>query len=193
MIDKLLEGNKKFVETEYKENINRFKELESGQSPHSLVITCSDSRVCPEMIFSAGPGEIFVHRNIGNLVPEDEPNIATVLEYAVDHLKVNDIIILGHSECGAMKALMADPHGEYIPGWLKNAEEVLKKVNDMDLPSETDEDKKKVLTEIEVENTKRQTENLKKYRIVKDGIENGSLKVFGVYYKLETGEAELIC
>ena len=105
MIDQLLEGNKKFRETVFKQNFDHYQELAKGQSPPVLWIGCSDSRLQTGHITQMKPGHLFVQRNIGNVAPIHDWNFATVLEYAVKHLKVKDIVICGHSDCGAIKAL----------------------------------------------------------------------------------------
>ncbi len=105
MIDNLLEGNKKFREGFFKENRAVYDELAKGQSPSVLWIGCSDSRLQTGHITQTMPGTLFIQRNIGNVVPIHDWNFATVLEYAIRHLKVKDIVICGHSDCGAIKAL----------------------------------------------------------------------------------------
>lgn len=185
MIEDFLEGNKKFVDEDFKKDEDHYSALSKGQSPKSLWIACSDSRVDPERITSSKMGEMFVHRNIGNLVPEDDLNVATVLEYAVRHLKVRDIVVCGHSNCGAMKALVSerDPEDRHIPAWLEYAEPVLECVG----PGCESPDK---LRSVEIENIRMQVENLKGYEVVKNALEAGDIEVHGVYYNLETGLLE---
>ena len=97
MVERFLEGNRKFIEENFSKDPDHYGKLATGQSPTALWIACSDSRVNPECITSARMGEIFVHRNIGNIVPHGDKNLGTVLEYAVNHLKVKDIVVCGHS------------------------------------------------------------------------------------------------
>ncbi|ADN35813.1 Carbonate dehydratase [Methanolacinia petrolearia DSM 11571] len=184
MIDAFIEGNKKFVEKEFRRKKDHYSSLSKGQSPRSLWITCSDSRVNPERITSAEAGEIFVHRNIGNIVPEDDLNIATVLEYAVNHLKVGQIVICGHSNCGAMKALVSkgSTGDQYIPQWLEEAKPAAENAVSRGCPEK--------MKTLEIENIKHQLENLKKYYMVRDAIDQGRLEVHGMYYDLETGLIE---
>ena len=187
MIEDFLEGNKRFVETDFKQKKDHYAALTKSQSPKALWIACSDSRVDPERITSAEMGEIFVHRNIGNLVPENDLNIATVLEYAVNHLKVKDIVVCGHSNCGAMKALVSDgsPADQYIPGWLENAKIILADVDSNLAPAEK-------MKAIEIANIKQQLKNLKGYYMVNEAIARGDLEIHGIYYDLETGLLEKI-
>ena len=115
MIDKLLEGNRKFREGFFRENLEHYRELTKGQNPSVLWIGCSDSRIQSGHITQAMPGTLFIHRNIGNIAPLHDWNFATVLEYAIRHLKVKDIVICGHSDCGAIKALDKETTDVYIP------------------------------------------------------------------------------
>ena len=109
----LEQGNKKFIETinTNEELRNRRGNLVKGQHPETLVITCSDSRVVPELIFNCSLGDIFVIRTAGNVINEGE--LATV-EYAIEHLKVKRIIVLGHTHCGAVHASMHNEKGRYL-------------------------------------------------------------------------------
>lgn len=187
MIDDFIKGNKIFVEEDFKKNKGHYSALSKGQSPKALWIACSDSRVDPERITSARMGEIFVHRNIGNLVPKDDLNIATVLEYAVNHLKVKDIVVCGHSNCGAIKALVSgcSPEDCYIPKWLENAPSLNRGLDSRNIPAED-------LRDAEIQNIEDQVENLKSYSIVREALDSGSLAVHGLYYNLETGFIEKV-
>lgn len=128
-IDRLLEGALTFRRSVFPENRRLFEELARGQSPRTLFITCADSRISPEMITQTGPGELFVMRNIGNIVPsygEMLGGVSAVVEYAVAAIGVTDIVVCGHTDCGAMKAL-ADPDAAgldtmpTVQSWLHNA------------------------------------------------------------------------
>lgn len=116
-MDNLIKGYRLFLE-----NADRglYRELCNGQKPHTLVIGCSDSRIIPEEIFSAGPGELFVLRNVGNLCCTDNASVAAAIEYAVGHLAVRRAIILAHADCGAVKATCHPDHQEEdgIRSWL---------------------------------------------------------------------------
>ena len=108
--NKLLAGVRRFQQDVYGKNQSLYKEIASRpQRPHTLFITCADSRVSPEILTQAGPGEIFVTRNIGNIVPaygQMLGGVSAVIEYAVLSLDINQIVVCGHSDCGAMKGLM---------------------------------------------------------------------------------------
>ena len=163
--------------------------LVESQHPTVLWIGCSDSRVNAERITHCRAGELFTHRNIGNIVPTHDWNFATVLEYAVRHLKVKDIVICGHSDCGALKALDADMTGDaYIPMWINNAREAQVRVDARrGKPATTPEEKAARKKEIEIENIRLQMEHLRTYPLVTEAEKNGKLEVHGLYYDLNTG------
>ena len=137
MIDKLLLGNLRFRESDFTPNIDYYKELAGSQHPDTLWIACSDSRLQTGHITQARAGELFIQRNIGNIVPIHDWNFATVLEYAVVHLKVSDVVICGHSNCGAIRALDKESTDAYIPLWLNNAREAKTRVDAKIKPPET--------------------------------------------------------
>jgi len=187
MIEKFLEGNRAFVAGDFTDKKSFYASLAKGQSPKVLWIGCSDSRVTPERITSAEAGELFVHRNIGNIVPLSSWSFATVLEYALRHLKVQEIVVCGHSDCGAMKALGKETEDVYIPLWLNNAGEVLAKV-DADvkrLPHPPDERGRRRM--IELENVRLQIAHLKTYPLVRRGEAEGTIRVHGLYFDLDSG------
>jgi len=187
MIDQLLAGNKKFQETVFKDNIQRYSELAKGQKPSVLWIGCSDSRIQTGHITSAAPGVLFIQRNIGNVAPVHDWNFATVLEYAVKHLKVQHIVICGHSDCGAIKALDKETDDVYIPLWLNNATEAKQRVDAKINKPKTPEEIKARSTMIEQENVRLQIEHLKKYPLVKEALTKKAIQVHGMYYNLDTG------
>ena len=127
---RLLSGVQRFRANFYPKRQELFEDLGRQQTPHTLFITCADSRVSPEMITQSEPGELFVCRNIGNIVPgygEMLGGVSAVIEYACEALNVSDIVICGHSDCGAMKGLLAgdNPAMRRMPtvsSWLRNAE-----------------------------------------------------------------------
>ncbi|SEO58148.1 carbonic anhydrase [Luteibacter sp. UNC138MFCol5.1] len=124
----LLKGVEDFSRNVFPETQQLFSELAEGQSPHTLFITCADSRVVPEMITQTQPGELFVCRNIGNIVPgygEMLGGVSAVVEFAVAVLRVRHVVICGHSDCGAMKGLLNPESTKDLPtveAWLRNAQ-----------------------------------------------------------------------
>lgn len=123
-IEKLLLENKAWAAEKVIDDPAFFKRLENVQSPEFLWIGCSDSRVPANEITQTLPGEIFVHRNIANLVLEDDVNALSVLEYAVVHLKVRHVIVCGHYNCGGVKAAMTDQSFGIIDGWIKGIKDL---------------------------------------------------------------------
>jgi carbonic anhydrase len=192
LIDRFLEGNRAFVTGDFAKKKEFYAGLAKGQSPKVLWIGCSDSRVTPERITSAEAGELFVHRNIGNIVPHSSWTFATVLEYAIRHLKVAEIVVCGHSDCGAMKALGRETGDSYIPLWLNHAGEVLAKVEAEigKLPRPPDEKGRRRM--IELENVRAQVAHLKTYPLVKEAEAEGRIRVHGLYYDLETGRVSRV-
>ena len=142
MVDQLFEGNRAFRENDLAPNRAFYEALATGQKPEVLWIGCSDSRITPERFTSAKAGELFVHRNIGNAVPPLDLNAGTVIEYAINHLKVKEIVVCGHSDCGACKALDADlEHDHMIPLWLTNLVPAKVRVDATLAPATTDGEK----------------------------------------------------
>lgn len=192
MFENILKGNREFVEDDYRKNTAFYQALAKGQNPQVLWIGCSDSRVVPERITSLKPGDLFVHRNIGNIIPSNDWSFVTVLEYAIRHLKVKHIVICGHSDCGAMKALDREGDDAYIPLWLNNAREAKERVDRKLGIVTTQEAMKQRKKMIELENIRLQTEHLKKYPIVARALEKGDISVHGVYYDLESGQISVV-
>jgi carbonic anhydrase len=187
LLDKFLEGNRAFVTGDFAKKREFYAGLARGQNPKVLWIGCSDSRVTPERITSAEAGELFVHRNIGNIVPHSSWTFSTVLEYAIRHLKIEEIVVCGHSDCGAMKALGKETGDAYIPLWLNHAAEVLPKVDAeiKKLPNPPDEKGRRRM--IELENVRVQVAHLRTYPPVKKAEAEGRIRVHGLYYDLESG------
>jgi len=140
----LLDGYKRFRSGRYKQDADKYAALSQGQSPKSMIIACADSRVDPTTIFDAGPGDLFVVRNVANLVPpftsKDTVSVGSALEYAVKNLRVKDIIVLGHAHCGGVAALcqkiindknagVKESSTDFIESWVDIAKPGLSKVN----------------------------------------------------------------
>jgi carbonic anhydrase len=187
MIDKLLSGNVKFQNTLFKQNHERYSELVKGQQPPVLWIGCSDSRLQTGHITNTQPGTLFMHRNIGNMVPANDWSLATVLEYGIKHLKVKDIVICGHSDCGAIKALDKDLDDVYVPHWLNNAIEAKQRIDATIKKPSTPKEQKDRSRMIEQENVRLQIEHLKTYQIIKNALKTKQIEIHGLYYDLETG------
>jgi carbonic anhydrase len=124
MFDKIFENNKKWIADKLSVDPDYFTKLASGQHPEFLYIGCSDSRVTAEDLMGVQPGEVFIHRNIANLVVSTDNNINAVVQYAVAHLKVKYIIICGHYECGGIKAALNPSDMGQLNSWLQTLRDV---------------------------------------------------------------------
>jgi carbonic anhydrase len=196
-LEKLAKSHKEFKEKYLSEYATRFQELAvKGQSPKVLFISCSDSRVIPNLITHTNPGDLFIDRNVGNLVPPFQPGsectaVSASIEYAVAHLQVEDIIVCGHSFCGACKALYeeSDPNDtktEHLTRWLEYAKE--SKLSALAMVGR--EDKDALLRATERFNVIAQLKNLLSYHVVQDALEEGKLFIQGWYYHIESGDLE---
>ncbi len=189
------EGYKTFLNEYFKENKELFKELEGGQNPHTMVITCSDSRINPALIFNAEPGEIFIARNIGNVVPPYGEYIGgstqAAIEYAVNALNVPRIAVIGHSHCGACAHLYhehkeEEPHLHHVEKWLKH---LLPAKNAAML--EVHHNKKKNIFELtEKHNVVISLQRLMEYPYIQKRLLNDEIEVVGLWYDFVTGKVE---
>jgi carbonic anhydrase len=190
VMERLIEGFDHFRRHMTTEQRELFARLASGQTPHTMFITCADSRVMPEMIFEAQPGDLFVYRNVGNIVPPYAQHVSGVvaaIEYAVTALKVQHIVICGHSDCGAMKALQnpASLKGKpSVEQWLKHAD-VARYVVAENSPTIHGEEGLRYLTE---ENVVGQIEHLRTLPAVAAAMANGSLRIHGWIYDIAKTE-----
>jgi len=181
---KLIEGNKRFSLSKKFEDPEYFKKLSLGQTPEYLWIGCSDSRVPANEVTSTSSGEIFVHRNIANLVVHTDMNMLSVLEYAVKYLKVKHIIVCGHYGCGGVKASMSNEFHGFVDNWLMNIKDVYNK-NTNELERITDLDKRADrLTELSVIE---QVRNLAKTTIVQEAWKERTLHLHGWVYGINNG------
>ena len=181
----LLEGNQKWVEERLKEDPEFFHTLAKGQSPQVLWIGCSDSRVPANEITRTRPGEIFVHRNIANMVVHTDMNMLSVLDYAVNVLQVRHVIVCGHYGCGGVKAAMGNQQFGLIDNWLRNIKDVYR-LHAKELDSITDEEERfNRLVEI---NVMEQVLDLTKTSIIQNAWRERNLPyVHGWVYSLQTG------
>ena len=183
--EQLLENNKKWVENSLALDPNYFADLAKGQSPPLLWIGCSDSRVPANEIVGAKPGEVFVHRNIANMVVHSDMNMLSVLDYAVNVLKIKHVIVCGHYGCGGVKAAMGNQSVGIIDNWLRHIKDEYR-LHDKYLNSIEDETERfNAFVEI---NAKEQVYNLAKTSIVQNAWKNGQdLMLHGWVYGLNSG------
>ena len=114
MIEEFLSGNRRFIDEEFSKNSAYYSDLAESQHPKILWIGCSDSRVSEDVITNSKPGSIFVHRNVANIVAFNDINIASIIEYGVTHLKIPDIVVCGHYNCGGIQAMLDGVEEHYI-------------------------------------------------------------------------------
>ncbi len=183
-IKKIFANNKKWVSKQLELNENYFKNLSKGQSPEFLCIGCSDSRVSAETITGLKPGDVFIHRNMGNLVPNTDLNVMSVINYAVDHLKVKHIVVCGHYYCGAVQAAMQPMDMGIINPWLRNIRDVYR-LHKTELNNISDEEQKyKRLVEL---NVKEQCLNVLKTAVVQKAYNNNKIQVHGWVWDMHSG------
>ena len=192
-VTKFLDGIEIFQQQHFGENPELASTLVDGQKPQALLIGCCDSRVDPAVLLDCDLGDLFILRNIANLVPpylksNEYHGVSSSLEYAVCHLEVSDIIILGHSECGGIEALMESANsgetGEFIGRWVNIAASARDKVL-QDLPEESQE---KQARACEKEAILVSLKNLMTFPWVKDRVSKGQLSLHGWYYNIGTGQ-----
>ncbi|MFM8536496.1 MAG: carbonic anhydrase [Planctomycetaceae bacterium] len=191
MISELLEGNARFVTGEFRPNEAYYRSIAARQSPKVLWIGCSDSRVSEDVITASKPGTMFVHRNIANIVAFNDVNIASILEYAVVHLKIEDIIVCGHTRCGGIAAIEDGVHENYIADWLcistgaKEAADRIAAGRNL-----TRDEKLAILT---AENVKLQIKHLRNLALIRNRHEHGTLpRIHGWLYRVENGQIEVL-
>ena len=195
VLKELKAGIRKFQTEIYPENQATYvKAVSEPQKPHALFITCADSRIDPELITQSGPGDLFVTRNVGNLVPaygEMLGGVSAVIEYAVSALKVQHVVICGHSDCGAMKGLLAPESLEKLPtvkSWLTNAHAALSVAASLAEPDEKPKDLLRRLTE---ENVLLQMQHLRTHPSVAGAMAREELTISGWVYDIGKGEVRI--
>ena len=182
--ERLLTGNKQWAKDKLKDNPDFFKNLTRGQNPEYLWIGCSDSRVPANEITNTQSGEIFVHRNIANIVVNTDVNLLSVLYFAVETLKVKHVIVCGHYGCGGVLAAMESKDHGFVNNWLRNIKEVYNK-HVVELESITDQQlRANRLVEL---NVIEQVHNLAKTRIVQEHWKKRELEIHGWVYGFDDG------
>lgn len=190
----LLNGHKNFMDGRYSTDKDRYKDLaERGQKPHTMIIACCDSRSGPEAIFDCGPGELFVVRNVANLVPTYKPDgenhgTSAALEFAVQSLNVERIIVLGHGRCGGISAALATDSeplspGDFIGRWMEMLKPAAETIQDS--PHMTPAERQTALERISV---RLSIENLRTFPCVDILESKGSLTLHGAWFDISTGE-----
>ena len=193
MITSLLDGNKRFVSEIFDRERDYFEDLAKQQRPTVLWIGCSDSRVPVNTITQTRPGEVFVHRNVANIVATNDWNLSAVLEFSINHLLIPDIVVCGHYGCGGIAALDSDnPEDRYIPIWLNNAYKARERVDDklLELHFQIPEEQRMNL--IVEENVRLQLEHLQEYPFVRNAMQAGILSLHGWVYDMSSGGIKVV-
>uniref|UniRef100_K3WH46 Carbonic anhydrase n=1 Tax=Globisporangium ultimum (strain ATCC 200006 / CBS 805.95 / DAOM BR144) TaxID=431595 RepID=K3WH46_GLOUD len=185
-LERLFENNKKWREGKKLLDPDYFDKTSKGQHPQYLWIGCSDSRVPAEEITGLAPGEMFVHRNVANLVVSNDISSLSVVQYAVEHLKVKDIIVCGHYGCGGVRAAMANQSLGLLDNWLRNIRDVCRLHHDELLQIDDSEDRLNRMIEL---NTIEQCINIFKIGLVqRHQAKYGFPRIHGLVYNLKDGE-----
>lgn len=183
-VKQIFENNRNWIVKQLQSDENYFKNLSKGQSPEFLYIGCSDSRVSAEELMGLQPGEVFVHRNIANMVPNTDLNSMSVINYAVVHLKVNHIVVCGHYGCGGVHAAMQQFDLGILNPWLRNIRDVYR-IHRKELDSIANEGERyKRLVEL---NAQEQCINIIKTAEVQKANSERNLKVYGWIFDIHTG------
>lgn len=184
-IQQVFENNEKWVQEKLSDSPAYFENLAKGQKPPILYIGCSDSRVTAEELMGLGPGEVFVQRNIANMVPQLDMSITSVINYAVDHLLVDHLVVCGHYYCGGVKAAMGSDNLGILNPWLKGIRDVYR-LHQIELDKITDEDARyKRLVEL---NVQEQCINAMKLPDVQKAKASRGLQVHGWVFDIGTGK-----
>ena len=193
-MEKLIRGIVDFRSRLLPQYVDRFKELSNRQTPDTLFISCSDSRVVPDLLVSTDPGDLFVMRNVGNLVPPatvlgdstGDLSEASAIEYAILVLEVSTIVVCGHSECGAMKAALSASTPDNAPNlekWLHHATSAVFRL-DQEGPLDKKWERHNQLSQL---NVLVQLEHLHTYPIVAERVRAGTLQICGWWFEIATG------
>jgi carbonic anhydrase len=194
---RLIDGYNAFAAGRLQKEQDRFRELaEAGQTPQVMVIGCCDSRVSPEVIFDARPGELFVVRNVANIVPPYAPDgqahgVSAALEFGVAALNVQHIVVLGHAHCGGVKAYAEDAEplspGDFIGKWMKLMAPAADKVGPRGAQSASD-----YLSRLEQANIVNSLDNLMTFPRLRKRIERGQVTLHGAYFGVASGDLSVL-
>jgi carbonic anhydrase len=191
-MQRLIEGHEKFLAEVFPRKRDQYHLLAESQAPEWLFITCSDSRIVPDLILGTGPGDLFISRSIGNVVPvsmNDVDGVTATIEYAVDVLKVPYVILCGHSDCGAIKAAINRTGLDKLPKanrWLQHVEAAFSHRQ----PLKSDDGEHAELCSVIRGNVVAQLVNLKAQPAVSRAMREGRMQVFGWYYDILSGRIE---
>jgi carbonic anhydrase len=192
---RLLEGYARFRADVFPERAGLFQDLANQQKPSTLFITCADSRIVPDMILQSDPGDLFICRNAGNIVPsygEMHGGVSATIEYAVLALGIENIIVCGHSDCGAMKAVLSRKKHDNMPtvdSWLRNSSSAMQ-VLESQFSQHQHQSPHEMLRALSRANVVAQVQHLRTHPSVAAGLSKGTLNLYGWVYEIHTGEIQ---
>ena len=184
-LKKIFDNNESWIAGKTKDNPDYFKELNKGQKPDVLYIGCADSRVTAEDLMGLQPGELFVHRNVANVVNAIDMNAQSVINYAVTHLEVNHVVVCGHYSCGGVKAAMNAQDLGILNPWLRNIRDVYRTHKDELNAIENEEKRYDRLVEL---NVKEQAINVVKMAAVQKAMRKRNMQIHGWVFDIKTGK-----
>jgi carbonic anhydrase len=189
----LIDGYRSFMAERFTRESGRYKQLaKAGQNPTTMIIACCDSRSAPETIFNAGPGELFVVRNVANLVPTFQPDsnqhgTSAAIEFAVNVIKVKNLVVMGHGRCGGIRAALGDgkpiAQGDFIGKWMSMLAPVTEAVAHYSILTDTERE-----TMLERLSVRHSIQNLRTFPYVRHLEEEGELALHGAWFDISTGE-----
>ncbi len=183
-IKRMIENNRAWASEKLSLDADYFTKLSMGQDPDILYIGCSDSRVTAEQMLGAEPGDIFVHRNIANLVPSSDESSKAVVQYAVEALKVKNIIVCGHQQCGGVKAAMSDDDLGALNNWVNHIRSVKNSAKEELSKLDSEQEQYERLIEL---NALAQLDSLMEIPVVKEYVDRGELRLHAWVFDMHTG------
>ncbi|MCA0050252.1 carbonic anhydrase [Mesorhizobium sp. B283B1A] len=192
--NRMLSGYKNFMLGRYRDERDRYRQLaEAGQRPHTLVVACCDSRAAPETIFDCGPGELFVVRNIANVIPPYEPDdhyhaTSAALEYAIQVLQISNIVVMGHGRCGGIQAALCKcresiGREDFVGKWISLLDAGAEQIRGNLLMTEVE--RQTALERVSIRNS---ISNLRTFPYVDELERNAKLCIYGAWFDISTGE-----
>ena len=194
-MQRLLEGYARFRADVFPQRASLFQKLAEHQKPSTLFITCADSRVVPDMILQSDPGDLFICRNAGNIVPpygETNGGVSATIEYAVKALDIQNIVVCGHSDCGAMKAVLSEKKHADMPtvdSWLQHSHSALQLLHS-EAPQHQQWTGKEMLRALTRANVVSQLHHLRTHPSVAASLAKGTLSIYGWVYEIHSGEIQ---
>lgn len=192
-VDRLWAGYRAFRKESYGQQRALFSRLARGQSPDVMIFACADSRADPALIFSASPGELFVYRNVANLVPAYSQSAqalgaAAAMEFAIENLKVRDIVVMGHASCGGINASLSTASGQTMGPFIGPWVSMLNKLRDQVLEDNRGSTEEQLQSAMEHAGVTNSLSNIATYPFAKAALDDGRLRLHGAWFSIASGE-----